>query len=57
MRNTNEPRQNSGPESPKRFAPSAEKLDFILNYDTHLRQGFGGHVKYRLRRDTEGEEE
>jgi hypothetical protein len=35
---------------------TAEELDFILNYDTRLRQGFGGQVKYRFGRST-GEEE
>ena len=36
---------------------TAEELDFILNDDTRLRQGFGGQVKYRLGRDTEEETE
>ena len=36
---------------------TAEELDFILNYDTCLRLGFGRQVKYRLGRDTEVEEE
>ena len=32
-------------------------MDFILNYDTRLRPGFGGNDKYRLGRDpdTEGD--
>ena len=36
---------------------TAEELDFILNDDTRLRQGFVGQVKYRLGGDTESEEE
>ena len=35
----------------------AEELDFILNYDTRLRRGFGGQVKPRLSRDIESKEE
>ena len=37
------------------YALTAEELDFIINYDTRLRRGFGGQVKYRLGRDAGGE--
>jgi hypothetical protein len=50
--------------SPDHFTQPAEELDFIpsttlrtgSHYDTRLRRGFGGQVKYRLGRDA-GEEE
>jgi len=38
------------------FVLPAEELDFVVNYDTRLRRGFGGQVKYRLGRAA-GEQE
>lgn len=35
----------------KYYGFTDEEMDFIINYDTRLRQGFGGQVKYRLGRD------
>lgn len=40
----------------RHYGFKAEELDFILNYDTCLRRDFGGQVKYRFGRHTEGEE-
>jgi hypothetical protein len=39
-----------------RCALTAGELDFTIKYDTCLRRGFGGQVKYRLGRDAEEEE-
>jgi len=38
------------------YGLTAEELDFVVNYDTRLRRGFGGQVKYRLGRSA-GEED
>ena len=39
--------------APRAGKPADRELDFILNYDTRLRWGFGGQVKYRLGRSPE----
>ena len=51
--------RRSGSSANQRFCPgfTEEELDFALNYDTRLRQGFSGQVKYRLGRETETEKE
>jgi hypothetical protein len=37
--------------------PADRELDFIINYDTCLRRGFGRRVRYRLGRDSETADE
>jgi len=43
--------------TPVRTVRALLRASAIINYDTRLRQGFGGQVKYRLGRDGGEEEE